>query len=297
MKLYALAAGVISLSACASLPRDKTSVPFDMTTGRPVVQLTLKDGSKAPFIFDTGAMVASVSQSIVASQKLPVVGKAQLSSPHGGTPMEVDVVRLGHANLGGVNVTTPTATSSPLLDQFAPGGAGNVVGPAHFASSVTELDFRTNTLRLSSSPVIEPSQWMPLDQNGFLSGTTKIGDEDAKFTIDLGNPGSAVTSLALAKKWKPEAAWQVVGRMGTVDATKALSIGQLDQQIDIAGIPLQLGTIGALDGAPPYINLGSGAMAGLTVIIDWPKRKWGLVGTSPGPINMPLPKRGPPRAG
>jgi hypothetical protein len=286
----------VGLSACATMPQSQAIVPVDLSSGRPVVQLTLQDGSTAPFIFDSGAMAASVSRAIVTNQRLPIIGKTRLSSPHGGSPIEADLVNMGRVSLGGVKLSNTQASSAVALDQFAPNGAGNIIGPANFSGKVIELNFETQTLRLGQRALIQPAVWMPLDQNGFLSGTTQIAGQRVPFTLDLGNPGAVVTSLLLAKSWNPNETWPVIGRMGTVDSTRNLSVGRFDRDIIIAGITLRVGTLGALDGAPAYLNLGSGALAGLTVVIDKPNKRWGLTGRPSGEVNMPLPRRAPPRA-
>jgi hypothetical protein len=46
-----------------------------------------------------------------------------------------------------------------------------------------------------------------------------------------------------------------------------------------------------MDGGPGYINLGSRAMEGLTIVIDNPNRRWGLRGTIVAEINTPGPQR------
>ena len=253
----------------------------------------MKDGSRVPFIFDTGAAGPSVGRGVAASLRMPVIGQAKVTSPHGGTPIEADIVDAGRFTLAGVPATNVEAVSSEALDAFVPGGAANIIGPASFARSVVEIDFGARVIRLGEQPLQEPAAWLPIAENGLLTGLARVNGQTVPFTLDIGNPGGAVTSLSLAKVWNPDASWQVVGRMGPIGATLTLSLGALDGDIELAGITARLGVIGALDGGPDYLNLGSEAVKGLTIVIDNPRRRWGLVGSPSGPISMPRPQKSP----
>lgn len=293
MKHSVLTVPFFVFAACASLSPTASQTPFDMASGRPVVQVTMKDGSSVPFIFDTGAAGPSVGRDVAASLRMPVIGQSKVSSPHGGTPIEADIVDAGSFTLAGVPATDVQAVSSEALDAFVPGGAANVIGPASFARSVVEIDFGARVVRLLEQPLQEPAAWLPMAEDGLLTGLARVNGRAVPFTLDIGNPGGAVTSLSLAKVWNPGATWQVVGSMGPIGATRPLSLGALDADIEIAGIKAQLGVIGALDGGPDYLNLGSEAVKGLTIVIDNPRRRWGLVGSPSGPISMPSPQRTP----
>lgn len=293
MKRTVFAVPLFLLAACASLPPSVSQAPFDMSSGRPVVQVTMKDGSQIPFIFDTGAAGPSVGRDVAASLRMPVIGQSKVSSPHGGTPVEADIVDAGSFVLAGVPATNVDAVSAEALDAFVPGGAANVIGPASFARSVVEIDFAAHVIRLGEQPRQEPAIWLPIGEDGLLTGVARVKGQPVPFTLDIGNPGGAVTSLALARVWNAEAAWQVVGSMGPIGATRPLSLGALDGDIEIAGIKARLGVIGALDGGPDYLNLGSEAVKGLTIVIDNPRRRWGLVGSPSGPISMPRPQKSP----
>lgn len=284
----------VLLGACATTPQTSSStmVPFDMTSGRPVVQVTLKDGSTAPFIFDTGAMGGSISQALVARLGLPIIGKARIGSPHGGAFIEADVVDMGRISLGTVEAKLNTATSAAQLDSFAPGGAGNILSPRQFSDKVVEFDFSVNQISIGTRPRTAPATWFRFDERGFLSGTAQVNRRDVPFTIDVGNPGGLIVSLALARSLKSDASLTDTGvRMGPINAQRPLFLGSLDVPLQLGDIKTQVGTIGALDGAPDYLNIGAQALTGMTLVLDYPNNRWGIVGTAANPINMTLHQR------
>jgi hypothetical protein len=66
-------------------------IPMDLSSGRPQIDAAFK-GRKMIAIYDTGSQGATIPRSVAEEMKLPVIGRALVGSPNGGTPVEADVV-------------------------------------------------------------------------------------------------------------------------------------------------------------------------------------------------------------
>jgi hypothetical protein len=271
-------------------PLTQVEVPFTMQFGRPVVMVSFAGHEPIPMVFDTGAQFISLARATAERFELPVTGTVQIGSPHGQAPVTVNRYGIEGVRLGGQAVLATEASAIP--DDFPlPPDSEGVLGPAAFSSSVIEIDFPAQTLRIGPAPSSAPDRWFALDDNGFLSGTLQIAGTDVQFTLDAGNPMGIVVPLQLARQLAPSASLPLVGRVGMVDSSHALHVGRVDLPVTLGGMASRIGTLGAIDGGPTYANVGAGAMAGLILVIDKPNRRWGLRGTLPAEINMPEPQR------
>ena len=96
-----------------------TTVPFKVSTGRPMVELTVNGEGPYPFVLDTGAPGLIVRPELVEELGLEVVGTTEVNSPLGGTPVEARQVHVGSIDLGGAPVTDLEAL---VLDHLDRGG-------------------------------------------------------------------------------------------------------------------------------------------------------------------------------
>lgn len=283
------------LAACATAPgpeqAEEAVVPFTYSNGRPAVSVTLANGAEVPMVFDTGAQGLTLPETSVRSQNMPARGTTELRSPHGGPSQSLELVDPGVVRFGGVALSASEAGVAPQGGQGLPDDGRGVFGPLMFPNSIVEVDFAANTVRIGKSPLIAPARWYPLDTNGFLSGTMRVGDRNVPFTLDAGNPMGAVIPLSLVRELAPAANLQTVGRMQTVGTGYTLLLGRVDLPVELAGMTSRIGIVAAIDGGPDYINLGSRALEGLTIVIDNPNRRWGLLGTLVAEINTPGPQR------
>jgi Aspartyl protease len=249
---------------------------MDLTTGRPVITATLKEGGVARFIFDTGAQNPSLTPEAVSRLNLAVIGKSLVGSPMGGVPMEVPLVRLEGLKLGSTLSTQADASVLKMLPANSQNLDG-VLGPGAFRDSIVEIDLKTNGVRLVKSPTRVPAVWHGLDERNMPSTTMDIGGQSLPVTLDTGNPHGVMLSKAFVSRIKPDAVMTEVGRVRTIDADIPRYRTNLDMTARIGDIELPLGEIDVADIPSNGANLGNKVLQGLTIVIDNPNRRWGLV--------------------
>ena len=168
-------AGILLLSGCVGDPPGGELTPgvataaqtsiyktgFEVSTGRPVVEMMVNDAGPYKFIFDTGAPGLILLQPLARDLKVPVTGTKKVSSPAGGTPVDAEIATIQSVTLGGATVKNIEAT---ILDMGqSPSNADGVIGPAVFQQyGRVSMDFDRNILEIGGA-FTSPDQtaWIP----------------------------------------------------------------------------------------------------------------------------------------
>ena len=164
---------VVAGLAATGAPLAATA-PFDVSTGRPMVALTVDGKGPYPFVLDTGAPGLMVRPELVDELGLEVLGKTQVNSPVGGTPVETQRVRVKSIDLGG---TTVTDLEALVIDMGGAQLGMGVVGPAVFRRlGPAKLDFENDTFALGDdAKPVGVEGWIPFGPSAPLLDGTKIG--------------------------------------------------------------------------------------------------------------------------
>jgi len=103
-------------------------VSFDVSTGRPMVEMRVNGQGPYPIVLDTGAPGLILRPALVEELGLEIIGTTEVNSPVGGTPVEAQQVRVDSIDLAGASVTHLEAI---VIGQLGGGQLGmGVVGPA-----------------------------------------------------------------------------------------------------------------------------------------------------------------------
>jgi hypothetical protein len=267
---------------CASGAAQAMTAAFDVTSGRPTVQLTVNGKGPFPFVFDTGSPALLVMPSLVDELGLEVVGSDELQSPAGGTPVTVDVVRVDSIALGGAETGGLTAM---VLDMEGHGLGMGVVGPVLFREhGPITIDFERNTIMIGSdASTAGIATWLPFgDSAPLLDVSVRIGDLSIDGHLDTGSPGVLSVPAEYETRLPLSGPVRTMGRARTADAEFEIRGAPIDASARIgdAEIPLRQVLLSGLPGA----NLGTAGCRGLVLHIDWERERFGLTGVAePGP--------------
>ncbi len=266
------------LIAAVATGAPAATAPFDVTTGRPIVQLSVNGKGPYPFVLDTGAPGLIVRQALVDELGLEHLGTTEVTSPIGGTPLAADRVRVDSVALAGAEARDLEATVIDL------GGAAlgmGVVGPAVFRGhGPLSLDFERNELTLGPQPEPEGvTTWMPFGPSEpLLDAPVRIGELTIDGHIDTGSPGVLAVPSGFAERLPLTGPVRTVGMARTVDAEFEIRAAAIatDAKIGDAQIPLTEIHIAEL----PVANLGAGGLRGLTLYVNWEGERFALTGAA-----------------
>ena len=272
--VWLIAAAALFANPSQAAPKSSASVPFDLSSGRPVVQA--KIGAHLVDVeFDTGSQGAIISRAMAEKWGLKVVGQMQLGSPY-GKPVPADLVELDSLSIDGFAASDLRAVVDPDPNFRGP-DARIVIGPAQFRGLYVSLDYAKKTLTLDVNQPKVGALWQKL-KNGLPEGSIELMGQQIPVHVDSGNPGAITLPIASAEKISPKPALREVGRARVVDKEFSLFLGAINADARIAGVPVKLGDV--MFAEVPYANLGSQALKNFKVVIDLANDRWQLLSVS-----------------
>jgi len=273
---------VLLVSAGSALA---AAIPFDVSSGRPMVDLMVNGQGPYPFVLDTGSPSLLVMKSLADELKLEVVGSDELQSPVQGTPVKVDVVRVDSVALGDATIEGYEAL---VLDMGEHGLGRGIVGPAFFREhGTTTLDFDRNTISFGEGSGDEVRNWLPFGASApLLDIPVRIGDLEVDGHLDTGNPGVLSFPNRLEDRLPLSGPAHTIGQARTVDAVFDIRAAPIDASARIGDAEVPLSQI--MLSAIPVANLGTAGLRGLVLHIDWQNERFALIGRAdpaPGPLH------------
>lgn len=278
---HAIAAGFVAgtalTSAAQALQPEAEAISMDLSTGRPMVELMVNEEGPYPFVFDTGAGVFTVHPQLVETLGLEISGQGQISSP-GGQAFPVDLVNLETVSLGHAQVGDIEARVVDMGLPVEVGGYG-VLGPVQFrAFDRVAFDFENQRIEVGGS-FNKPDDvaWQAFgDDAPLLDIMLTVGDARIPAHIDTGNPGGLMLPRDIADQLPLDAPLQVVGQARMVDGTMDIYGAPISQSFQAGDASIPVSNVLFFERA--MANIGSGALRGLQLEIDWAHERYALWG-------------------
>lgn len=294
---------MVALSGVATAAAAATVVPLDMTTGRPVVEITAGTSRTLQMVLDTGATGSVVAAGVAEELGLAPVGRQLVGDPGGRGAHEVDRVALADVSLAGVPLGDVEAASLDLPAVPGPGGrpVDGVLGLRALDGHLVTLDLAAGELRLEPGGSLGPDDAgvVPyyLDR-GLPWIQVTVGPLTVHAFLDTGNPGQLTMSEHLARHLELASEPVVVARGRTVSSTFEIRAAQLAGDVVVAGHVLSHPTI-MFDGLHRGTegNLGSGFLRQFVVTVDQQHHLLRLEPNGAAPAPLPHARSAGPDAG
>lgn len=252
----------------------KVDIPMDLSTGRPQIEAAFK-GRKISVTYDTGSQGATIPRSLAQQMELPVIGRALVGSPNGGTPVEVDVVSIDGLEIGGLRLVAGYRTLDALMvdDAKLPPGTAMVIGNNQFPGFMVELDFASSRFRVSHAVGEDTTAWAKLNERGMVETRLRIGEESMPAHIDTGNPGVLDLPATVTARLPLASALREGATITFVDSTAKTTEAEMQADALLGDLPVRLD--GTFRFAPiPFANLGGRGLKGALLRIDMQGKRW-----------------------
>ena len=273
--------------ACQSTPTAQTvvsantaaaivDIPMDLSSGRPQIDAAF-NGRTMSVTYDTGSQGATIPRSVAEAMKLPVIGRALVGSPNGGTPVEANVVSIDGLEIGGMRLVAGYRTLDAVIidDAKLPPGSALVIGNNQFPELMIELDFPAARFRLSQNNAENTTAWAPLNERGMIETRLRIGDESMPIHIDSGNPGVLDLPESSAPRLPLASAQREGKSIRFVDSSANTTVAEMRTDALLGDLPVKLD--GTFRFAPiPFANLGGRGLKGALLRIDMTSKRWHL---------------------
>ncbi len=264
-------------AAALSNPVDPVhEAPFDLSSGRPVVDITINGEGPYPFIFDTGATGAMMRTSLVEELGLSLAGRRSVNSPAGGEPVEVDTTSLGVITLGGAEARDVQAIIIDFGDPQQMGSVG-VIGPDIFAAyGRVAYDFSRHSVEIGGALHHgEEAAWQDFSETSpLIEIPITVGEVTLPVHIDTGNPSTLSFPADRAAELPLTGPLRVVGQARTIDRVMEVQAAPIDTPAIIGDVAIPLTRIVTFP--LPFANMGAAALDGLYLEIDWTRERMAL---------------------
>lgn len=261
-----------------------TSVPLELSGGRPAIRVGIGDGgAEMTATWDTGAMGISIRRSVAERLALPVVGEVMVGSPFGGEPVHAKVVGLAALTVGGAAQERNGRSLDAIVLEDARFIANTdlVIGPNQFPRRLLELDLARWRLRILPAPSAAAAEWLATGPGGLLKTELKIEGRNVPAHIDTGSPHGLDLPDRLAEQLTLKVPPRDAGQIRTVNAQLPVRTAPWSGSFDLAGQTLRYD--GELRFAPiPLANAGTAALRGSVIRIDTAHARWQL--SAPAPV-------------
>jgi len=309
VKFSALALGLVAATATAQPPQPPESAPgprpmmrmmrppppamagtradlaIELVAGMPTILATVNGRGPYRFGVDTGAGgYLRVSPALAEALALQPAGEAMAGDPSGRNPIRIPVYRVDSLAFGGLSFTGISTTALPQLGPRAAQVDG-IIGIGFFEHLLLTIDY--GALRLSAAPgALPPANGRDvvatiLDRS-LISVPLKIGEATHLVHLDTGNtaaplflPADIVATLPTSGEPR------LLGRARTVSQEIEIRSLGLTVPVSVGTTRLPVAAVGYPAAAPPG-NIGSLALAGMALTVDYANRRVRIVPSAIG---------------
>lgn len=301
MKVISLALGLLAATAAAQPPAPapgpqpvrrmmrppppamtgtSAELAIELVAGMPTVLATVNGRGPYRFGVDTGAGgYLRVSPALAEALALQPVGEAMAGDPSGLNPIRIPIYRVQSLAFGGLTFAGISTTPLPQLGPRTPQVDG-IIGIGFFEHLLLTIDY--GRLRLSARPgALPPANGRDVVEatldRGLISVPLKIGETTHLVHLDTGNTAAPLFLPAdIVATLPTSGAPRSLGRARTV--SQAIDIRALDltQPVSVGTTRLPVASVGYPAAAPPG-NIGSLALAGMALTVDYANRRVRIV--------------------
>jgi hypothetical protein len=266
--------------------RDELIIPMDVSSQRPIVEVTIGKEGPYKFIFDTGSSGNIIDSDLAGKLKLKIVGEDPLGTPGGPSKMVSKRVEASNINFAGINERFKTELNTIPLRQMLP--ADGIISPALFSDYLVTINYPESKLILTKGT-------LNADDKGVVSFKQEIRIINVQINVDgnaieahldSGNPGFFAIPFDLKDKLTFKQEPVEDGMIQTPGAEFKKWMAQLDGYITVGDIVFKEPKVHLVEGFS-VVNLGYGFLNETVTTID---RKSNLIQFSQS-ISRPQPKK------
>ncbi len=251
-----------------------TTIPLDMSSGRPVVEIVVNGGNSLTMVLDTGASGSVINAETARELGLEVVGEEMVGDPSGKNQHATQVVALPDVTIGATSLgeIRASALDLPKAIGHARHGIDGVLSVRDLERYLVTLDLAAGELRLSSGQLNpDATDVVPFytDDMAIPWIHALVGPLTVHAFLDTGNPGLLSLSKATAKHLELDGPLEVIGEGRTVSSTFEISAAPLAGEVTFAGQSIKNPTL-LFDELHrgTQANIGSGLLSQFVVTLD-----------------------------
>ena len=237
---------------------DKSYIPFDLRTMRPVLEVMINGEGPFKFVLDTGASQSMISFDLAKKLKLPESGTSAVTAPNSGRVIQSPRFMIRELKVGDVKFFRLNAVSIMDGDWLRSISADGILSAQDFTGFLVTLDYRQRRLVLEPGRLPEADKLTVFDylKRNLIPGLMlDVDGKETFFHLDTGSPlyiALPSSMLESADYLQPP---RMIGQAETVTGTFLIYWGQLAGDIKFGKYTIERPGVQIM-GQMPYGNLG-----------------------------------------
>lgn len=243
------------------------TIPIDLSSRRPVVELMINGEGPYKFIFDTGSMTHVIDKKLVSKFGFKVVGEDPLMTPGSDSKLLSKRYQVPKVGFSRTNLLKDLEMNAINLRSMLP--YDGILSPIFFEEYLLTIDYPNSKLEITSGTLNEnDNNVMALIQKPrMLNLNIEVGGNTIEAHMDSGNPGFITLPYKMKDKLKFKKQLEKGNGIRTPVATFKTWNAEIDGDIKMGGIIYKNPKVILAEG-PKMANLGFGILKDLRTTID-----------------------------
>lgn len=243
------------------------TIPLDLTTRRPILEVTIREKGPFRFIFDTGSSGNVIDQELARDLSLNVVGQDPLMTPGSSDKLMAPRVAVPDIGFMGVSFSQDTEMSVINLRGMLP--IDGILSGEFFNDYMTTIDYPQSSLTLTKGELHEGEEgvvnYTPAAKTVNLN--IEVSGQQIEAHFDSGNPGGFALPYSWIEKLNFDAEPKEDGIIKTPVASFKKWKAKLVGEIRIGNIVFENPDVALIENFE-FVNLGYSVVKDLRVTTD-----------------------------
>lgn len=243
------------------------TIPMDLSSRRPVVELMINGKGPYKFIFDTGSMAHVIDEKLVREMKLEIVGEDPLMTPGSDSKLVSKRYLVPKVGFSRTNLIKDLEMNAIDLRSMLP--YDGILNGMYFEDYLLTMDYPNSKLEIALGTLDQnDNDVVPFSQKPrVINLNVDIAGNTIEAHLDTGNPGFITLPYELKDKLKYKKQPKKGNGIRTPAATFKTWNAEIDGDIKVGGVIYKDAKVILAEG-PKIANLGFGVLKDLRTTID-----------------------------
>ena len=244
------------------------TIPLNLTTQRPILELMINGKGPYQIIFDTGSSSSVIDEELATSLRLEVIGVDSLQTPGSDNKVMSKSVKVPGISFAGTDISEDAIMRTLSLRKMLP--VDGLLSPTFFSNYLLTLDYQDSKLILSKGELNKADKDVThfIQEPRVINLDVVVDDNKLEAHLDSGNPGGFDLPFSLKDqlhfKEEPQEAGVIHTPAANFKKWKATLIGD----IRVGSVVYKNPDVNLVEGFQ-FVNLGYQVFRDLRITIDY----------------------------
>lgn len=245
------------------------TIPFETQNNRPIILVSVNGSRPLPFIFDTGAAIMVISDTIFQMLKLQNMGKVDVGSPNAQNTIEAVYTSIDSIIIGEYKTKELSAISFSILKILPDLNVAGIIGLNAFSDYLLSMNYSKGEINLSEGKLNKDDpNTIKVKLQPIISFEVELYNKKYKSHLDSGSQ----YFINIPYEWKDNLEFYdnpvESGTGKTVSGEFDIYKAKLKGTILVGNIPITDPEVNLVTGGFNIINFGSQFLSNYEITID-----------------------------